>query len=194
MANAPTYLNHSGVAEDAQGVIIVNPDGTFADMSGAGGGGTVDGNVGILNDSDAQINPAREETLIEVRDELTDQATALGQATMANSLPIAIASNQSAVPVTIPTASSATETSLASAASSGTVLAANAARKGCIIQNTDANAVCVRMSSSAATTAIGGFSFRLAQYETFFGDSSYTGAFTGIWEGDGAGGVTVSEW
>lgn len=39
MANAPVYLNHSGQAEDAQGVIVVQEDGTFLDWTTIGGGG-----------------------------------------------------------------------------------------------------------------------------------------------------------
>lgn len=46
-ANAPTYKDSGGVDRRAQGVIIVNPDGSFQDMSGIGGGGGGGGSVTI---------------------------------------------------------------------------------------------------------------------------------------------------
>lgn len=184
MANAPTYLNHSGVAEDAQGVIIVNPDGTFADMSGGvgGGGGTIDGNVGILDDADVRRNPMTEETGQAIVDELTDGTIGLGKAAASASLPVVQAEDPAAA---------ATISALASSASSAQLLASTAGRRGLTLYNTDANGVYVKYGTTASAT-----SFTVLIPASGYWEMPrpiYTGRIDAIWAADGSGSLYATE-
>lgn len=78
--------------------------------------------------------------------------SALGQTTMANSMPVVIASNQTAIPVSF-TASvgTATVSRIATSTTVATALAANANRTGFII-NTESGTTYVKFGSTATTT------------------------------------------
>lgn len=128
-------------------------------------------------------------------------AIAIGQAAMAASLPVVIASNQSAVGVDISQgtplkSATGTTSQVASNAASVTILAANANRKGFSIQNDDANPLFLRFANGGAASATV-YSARLIQfgyYDDKDGGAVYTGAVTGIWSAAGAGAARVTEY
>lgn len=82
-------------------------------------------------------------------------AIALGQTTMAASLPVVLASNQSAIATTdiYDFSSTATLTSVAVTNTSISLLAANASRKGAIIVNDTNQPIYVAFAATASTTA-----------------------------------------
>lgn len=73
----------------------------------------------------------------------------LGQTTMANSLAVTVASDQSAIPTTLPTSTTANTPSIASAS---TAISANASRKSWALQNMGTLPLYVRLSTGASTT------------------------------------------
>lgn len=77
-----------------------------------------------------------------------------GQATMANSAPVVIASNQSPVPVSQPVSSTGTITSVAGTITANTqLLAANTNRKGMMIYNESSAVLYLAFSASCSTTS-----------------------------------------
>lgn len=113
-----------------------------------------------------------------------------GQQTMANSISVAIASNQSSVPTTEARSVTGTQSSVADNAASVTLLAANAARIKCLITNDSSARLYILFNASAASLTAYGVS--LAQYETWE-ELNYTGEIRGIWAtdpGDGAARIT----
>lgn len=96
-------------------------------------------------------------------------------------------------------ATTGTPTSVASATSAGTILAANTARLGATFMNDDANILYLLVastgtaSSTVCTVAIAGNG---GYYElpVLAKGKVYTGIITGIWGGDGSGGVRVTEY
>lgn len=113
-----------------------------------------------------------------------------GQQTMANSISVAIASNQSNVPVLDARASTATTTSVADSASSVTLLSANSARIKVIITNDSSARLYILFAASAASLTA--YVLSLAQHESWE-ELNYTGEIRGIWAtdpGDGAARIT----
>ena len=120
---------------------------------------------------------------------------ALGQATMAGSLAVVVASNQSAIPISNTSATS-TRTSVAAAAADTLILASNAARKGATIYNDSASAT---LYLALGTTAASLTNFTAAllpitngvagYYEVPFG---FTGQIRGIWSA-AVGNARISE-
>ena len=117
---------------------------------------------------------------------------ALGQATMANSMPVVLASNQSTVPAGI-FAANAAVTNVAVTVLSTTLLAANPNRKGLIIRNAGGNTLYIGFSAStsvlSATRTIG----TAVGDETYeFLGPVYTGVISGI-RSSGAGDAVITE-
>lgn len=113
-----------------------------------------------------------------------------GQQTMANSISVAIASNQSILPVQPTRAATSALTTVADNAASVTILASNANRLKALITNDSSARLYLRFEGAAASTANYGVS--LAQFETWE-ELTYTGEIRGIWAsdpGDGAARIT----
>lgn len=113
-----------------------------------------------------------------------------GQQTMANSISVAIASNQSNVPTLEARSATAAQTSVADNAASVSLLAANANRIKALITNDSSARLYIRFEAAAASLTAYGVS--LAQYETWE-ELQYTGEIRGIWAtdpGDGAARIT----
>lgn len=101
----------------------------------------------------------------------------LGQKTMANSLAIVIASDQSSVPIK-QTSSTAATSSVASSASSVTLLALNTSRLGATIWNDSTKVLYIKLGTTASSTDYTAQLDRDGYYEIPFG---YTGRIDGIW-------------
>ena len=117
---------------------------------------------------------------------------ALGQATMANSMPVVLASNQSIVSSGIVSAT-ATITTVNVTSVSILLLAANSARKGLIIRNAGGNTLylgfSVTTTTAGATRTIG----TAVGDETYeFLGPVYTGAISAI-RGSGSGDAVITE-
>lgn len=105
-----------------------------------------------------------------------DTALTVGQATMVNSIPVTVASNQTPL-----TAGTGTRTSVGSSASSVTILASNANRKGAIIYNDSTQILYLDLSGGTATSSSYSVQIPSNGYFELPGPAIYTGAITGIW-------------
>jgi len=135
---------------------------------------------------------------------------ALGQTTMSASMPVVIASNQSAVSVsgTVTVTGVATETTLSSilgkytsatatlsnvsaSATSVTALASNASRESAIFYNDSTSACYLKFGTTASTTS---FTYKLRAAETLIVDGTpvYTGIVDAIWD-TATGSMRVTE-
>lgn len=115
----------------------------------------------------------------------------LGQKTMAGSLPVALASDQSPVPTDFSAAANGVQTSVAGSAASVTLLAANAARKGAFIVNDSTVNLYVRLQAAAASTA--NYSVKLGPGDTLtLSRGDYAGEIRGIWD-SATGNARVTE-
>ena len=138
----------------------------------------------------------------------------VGQTTMANSLPVTIASNQTGVPVTDnggsltvdgtvaatqsgtwtvtnATYSTSTLSNVTAAASNTTLLASNASRRQAILYNDADTAVYVKFGTTASATS---FSYKLLPAQTLeLPFPVYTGIIDGIWAGSPTGAMRVTE-
>lgn len=113
-----------------------------------------------------------------------------GQQTMANSISVAIASNQTAIPTTDQKSATGTVTAVADNAASVTLLASNAARLGASIANDSSAALYIKCGGTASLTS---YTVRVAQYGYWEVPFDYTGVIDGIWAtdpGDGAARIT----
>lgn len=113
-----------------------------------------------------------------------------GQQTMANSISVAVASDQTPIPVSEERSSTAAQSSVADSASSQTLIAANASRIKVLITNDSSARLYIRFEAAAASLTAYGVS--LAQYEAWE-ELNYTGEIRGIWAtdpGDGAARIT----
>jgi len=105
-----------------------------------------------------------------------DTALTLAQATMANSLPVTMASDQ-----TPKTASTATKTSVAAAASDTAILSSNSSRKGAKFYN-DSTAICyLSEGSGAASTSSYTVQIPANGFYEQPPEPVYTGAYRAIW-------------
>lgn len=103
----------------------------------------------------------------------------LGQTTMAASLPVVIASNQSRIPVSTAASSTGTLTLVASTASDVTILSANPSRFGfSIINNSTAPLYVLNANATSSTTSFSVVLFSNGYFESPFG---YTGIVKGLW-------------
>lgn len=128
------------IASNQSAVPVSATDGALATL-----GTTTDATV---------TNPATNSTLISfIRGVLTYVARipALGQATMANSAPVVIASDQSTVKVSQDGGATGTLTVTNFTAASQTIAAANTARKGGVYYNNSVNPAYVRLEAAAAS-------------------------------------------
>jgi hypothetical protein len=129
----------------------------------------------------------------------------IGQATMANSVPVVIASDQGGVPVTGTItanagtgtfitkglrASTATLANVAASASNVTLLASNASRIGATIYNDSTVAVFVKLGATASATS---FTVKIDGGGFYAVDPTYTGIIDGIW-GSASGSARLTEW
>lgn len=101
----------------------------------------------------------------------------LGQGTMAQSLSVTIASNQSPISVISTVSGTATLTSVALTISTGVLLAANANRRGFMIYNDSMNMLFVAFAATASTTA---FSTKIQAGGAYEPGIDYTGVISGI--------------
>ena len=128
-----------------------------------------------------------------------------GQQTMANSVPVVLASNQTAVPVdgsavtqpvsgtiTIndPSVSAATLSNVSGSASSVTLLASNASRKKAILFNDSTAALYLKYGASASTSSFTYKIFSNGMWE--MPTPIYTGLIAGIWD-SATGNARVTE-
>lgn len=115
---------------------------------------------------------------VEGQMKLTDGIVTLafGQNTMANSLPVAMASNQSPL-----TASTGTKSNVSGSASSVTLLASNASRKQAIIYNDSTALLYLDLSGGTASSASYSVQVPPGGYFELPPQPIYTGAITGIW-------------
>lgn len=104
-----------------------------------------------------------------------------GQQTMANSISVAIASDQSTLPVKELRSATATTSQVADTASSATLLAANTDRLGATIANDSSAVLFVKFGTTASSTD---YSARLPQYAYLEVPYGYTGRIDGIWASD----------
>lgn len=112
-----------------------------------------------------------------------------GQQTMANSIPVALASDQTALRT--PNASSATLSNVAGSASNVTLLAANSSRRGAIIFNDSTAALYIKFGSTASTSSFTYKVFPAGTWEMSPG-IVYTGIIDGIWD-SATGNARVTE-
>lgn len=174
-------------------------DGTNEQTYTAGGAAKVDGSAVTQPVSAASLplptNAATEASLAAAAASLVsiDGGTpaALGQGTMAQSMKVVIASDQSTVPVSFGAPANAALTQLARSNTSAVALASNASRKGMIFVN-DSGAVCYLAFAATATSSA--YSVRLqanSVYESLLG--GYTGVVSAIWGSNGAGNLVITE-
>lgn len=104
----------------------------------------------------------------------------LGQKTMANSMAVVIASDQSAVTTSETTASTSSVTSVASSATSVSLLALNTSRKGATFFNDSTSVLYLKLGATASTTSYTVQIQSMGYYELPF-SKVYTGAIDGIW-------------
>lgn len=127
----------------------------------------------------------------------------LGQKTMANSLPVVLASDQAAIPVTLTSttvtgtvttketrAATSSVTSVADTASSTTLLASNANRLGATIHNDSTVALYLKLGATASTTS---FTVKMAADSYYEVPANYTGIIDGIWASDASGSARITE-
>ncbi len=116
-----------------------------------------------------------------------DTALTLGQATMANSLPVTNASDQTPL-----TTSTATKTSVAGAASDTSLLASNTGRKGATFYNDSTAILYLSYGSGAASTSSYTVQIPANGFFELPPAPIYTGAIRGIWSAAN-GNVRISE-
>lgn len=133
----------------------------------------------------------------------------LGQATMANSLPVAIASDQAALTVSgtvtsnqgtagssawltkLEQPTSATVSSVAGSATSVSLLASNAARKGMTVFNDSTSDLYMKFGATASTSS---FTVKIAGGGFYqMPVNGYAGAVDGIWS-SATGNARLTEW
>jgi len=105
--------------------------------------------------------------------------TALGQALMATSVPVTMASDQSAIPVKNNASSTGTQSIVASSLSDTTILASNTNRLGATIYNDSTQILYILLSNATSSNTV--YTTQLiagSYYEVPFG---YKGVIKGLW-------------
>ncbi len=185
-----------GAAAPTKGVMLAGTDGTNAQTVKTDTGGELQvdvlsiatgdnniGNVDLASAIPAGTNNIGDVDIASLPNE--------GQQTMANSISVAVASDQGNVPTKEVRSASPTQSSVAGSATSVSLLASSATRLGATIYNDSSAALYLKLGSTASTTS---FTVKLLQddyYEVPFG---YTGAIDGIWaSATGNARITVLE-
>jgi len=116
----------------------------------------------------------------------------LGQDTMAASIPVVIASDQSALSVATSTTGTATRTQVADSATDVLLLAANAARLLATIYNDSTVALYVGLGTTTVTTT--NYTVIVFPNGFFVSPETFVGQIRGIWASDpGTGGAKITE-
>jgi|ERR1700722_3486725 len=105
--------------------------------------------------------------------------TVLGQALMATSVPVTMASDQSAIPVKSNASSTGTQSIVASSATDVTILASNTNRLGATIYNDSTQILYILLSNATSSNTV--YTTQLiagSYYEVPFG---YKGVIKGLW-------------
>jgi hypothetical protein len=108
-------------------------------------------------------------------------APTVGQKTSINSIPVTIASDQSALPFTNTKAATATISRVASSASSVQLLAANTNRLGVVVVNDSSQTLYLKFGTTASATD---YTYKIRSQttiEVIFSSFVYTGRIDGIW-------------
>jgi hypothetical protein len=151
------------IANDSTGLISIDDNGSSitidtTQLPAALVGGRLDTNIGAW---------------------LGSTAPTVGQKTMANSVPITIASDQSSVPTKEIRSATGTTTTVAASASNVTLLASNANRLGATIFNDSVAAnLFVKLGATASATS---FAARITPNGYYEVPYNYTGIIDGIW-------------
>lgn len=171
-----------------------------------GSGGTTDTLIGAVNETapatdtaSSGLNGRLQRIAQRVTSLIALIPAALGQGTMAQSLRVVLASDQSAVAVTpsAAVASTGTITSVNDTNADTTLLAANANRKGASFYND--STVILYLAAANVTSSATVYTAQLqpgGYYELppLKDGSIYTGVVKGIWASDASGAVRVTEW
>lgn len=109
---------------------------------------------------------------------LGSTAPTVGQKTMANSMPVTLASDQSAVTANPTRSGTGTSSNVGSSASVVTLLASNSSRLGATVFNDSNQNLFLKLGSAASLTS---FTVRVTPNGYYEVPYSYTGIITGIW-------------
>ena len=150
------------IASDSTGLLSVDDNGgsltvDTPQLPAALVGGRLDGNVGAW---------------------LGATTPTVGQKTMAASLPVVLASDQTSIDVKL-NSSTGTVTQVASSATNVTLLASNAARRGATISNDSNKTLFVKLGATASATS---YTKNLGTDEYWEIPFGYTGVIDGIWD------------
>lgn len=142
---------------------------------------SVDDNGGSLTVDTPQLPAALVGARLDINNGawLGSTAPTVGQKTMAASVPVVLASDQSTVVVAEQKSSTAAHTNVASALASVTLLAANAARRGATIYNDGNKNLFVKLGATASATS---FTVKLSADSYLEVPFGYTGVIDGIWD------------
>lgn len=168
--NQPITVDGSAVTQPVSGTVTANAGtGTF----------TVDGS-GVTQPVSAVSLPLPTGAATEVTLAAIDAGTpaALGQTTMSASMPVVIASDQSAIPVTFTPAAlttTATVTTVAVSTTVATLSLSNASKTGIVIHNE----IGILFVKFGATATSSDYTYRLTQ-NTVLEVINYAGLITGI--------------
>lgn len=125
---------------------------------------------------DVKVNPSGSLTTA-----IGDITGIVGQNTMANSVPVTLASDQTAILFSPAKAAAATLSNISASASSVTLVSLNASRLGATIYNDSSATLYLKLGSTASSSS---FTVKLYQDDYFelSGPHIYTGIITGIWD------------
>ncbi len=116
-------------------------------------------------------------------------ATTLGQKAMTASVPVVLASDQSAITPT--KSSTGTVTQVGDSASSVTLKAANASRLGLTVFNNSSAVLYLKAGATASTSS---YTVELQQGDYWEAPANYTGIVDGIWSADSGGSALITEY
>lgn len=117
-------------------------------------------------------------------------APTVGQKVMADSIPVVLASDQTAIQTTTATASTSAVTNVTGAVADTLVLAANAARLGATIYNNTNKRMYLKLGTGPSTTSFTLIIQRDGYYEVPFG---YVGVIRAVWDTGVSGDALVTE-
>lgn len=160
--------------------VALASDGTFATLTGG-----VTETAPATDTASSGLNGRLQRIAQRITSLIAQIPAALGQGTMAQSLSVAIASNQSAIPVTVSSTTVAvtttnTKSNVSGSASSVTILAANANRVSGAVTND--SAAILYLDESGGTASSTSYTVLLQPGDFYsFPQPIYRGAITGIW-------------
>lgn len=203
--NLHTVVDSGTVAATQSGTWTVQPGNTanttpwLSTISQGGNSATVSAGGALKVDASASTQPvsgtvtANQGTSPWVNNitQVGGSSIALGQTTMVSSIPVVIASNQSAISVTSGTSSTATSSSVASSATSVQLLASNTSRKNATFFNDSTSILYLKLGTTASTSSYAVQIPSNGYYELPNG-SVYTGEIDGIWS-SANGNVRITE-